>query len=563
MDDPVPFTTFITGVCNINTPRAQNEILGFANTFRALSNTTDEDLDNFVKETHSSNSARPANGKILIPASAVIALKSINFEIKDRIRCGAIPTIVMLNALNAAQIAICRTTRTNAMNAATAFRSSSLPDIEMPKFKEDKYEDFIVKFRDLIKRTASVHGGLSIEYLLRKTNGNYNTGGFVDRADKLRQCLRLTGPLFKTDSATLYSLYVQYVGTEGPGSNIINRFATSKDGYRCHHEFTAHYEDASFLENKASMARQAINNAKYYGERRTFTLDKYYQIMTTSFNDLEKAGTSYALNEAQKVTEFEGGLKNETALHWHLISRNAWKALPAHLQTFDAYYNTFSQYMSKFRTLSNTSSRTSQINQVNGRGRGRGGRGGRGRGGRGRGGRGRGRNGRGRGRGSYNPYSTARPIGTFTPEARIYDRDFWLSLTNEQKTAVQNLKVADGWVDSQTPPHGFVLDPNGYAVPNTRLVSAVTAMLAPTATVDASTIASNPAEAYAAPIVPPGPPPIIHTNASQAGNSFGRHGSASRAQVSATRTQAPVSRVSINGQAYAGPVFDAQGNRLN
>ena len=88
--------------------------------------------------------------------------------------------------------------------------------------------------------------------------------------------------------------------------------------------------------------------------------------MTTAFNYLERAGTAYALNDDQKVIEFKGGLKNDTALTWHLTSVTAWKALPAHLRTFDAYYNTFSQYMSKFCTLSNSSSRTSHINQING-----------------------------------------------------------------------------------------------------------------------------------------------------------------------------------------------------
>ena len=104
MDDPVLFNTFLTNVAGVNTPRVRNEIIGFAETFRALLASTEQELDTFVKTTHSSNSARANNAWILIPHSAVIILKSLLFELKDRERCDALPIAAMLQNLDQAQM---------------------------------------------------------------------------------------------------------------------------------------------------------------------------------------------------------------------------------------------------------------------------------------------------------------------------------------------------------------------------------------------------------------------------------------------------------------------------
>ena len=63
--------------------------------------------------------------------------------------------------------------------------------------------------------------------------------------------------------------------------------------------------------------------------------------------------------------------------------------------------------------------------------------------------------------------------GTFTPVAKIYAREECHALIQHQKQQVTDFKVAEDWVSSQTPPHGFVLDANGQPTPSTRLVAAV------------------------------------------------------------------------------------------
>ena len=82
MDDPVIFENFLLNVLGVNILNVRNEIVGFANNFASLLSVSDSEIDDFVKATHSSNSGRAAEARILISPNATIALKSILFELK-------------------------------------------------------------------------------------------------------------------------------------------------------------------------------------------------------------------------------------------------------------------------------------------------------------------------------------------------------------------------------------------------------------------------------------------------------------------------------------------------
>ena len=566
MDDQDIFTTFLTDVVGITVPRVLTELQAFANTFRALLASTDDELNSFIKNTHSSNSARVANAKILIPAGVVINLQSILFELKDRERCDALPNLEMLSNIDLLQLTVMRSQRALAIHDSVQDRLATLPVMAIPKLTDSNYDAFNTAFVALIARTMGI-SGTTLDYLTRTENGNFDSV-WDSRRTKLKACTMLTGPRFKRDSEALYSLFVQHVGTEGHGSNIVKQFKTTKNGYRCYHAFEAHFKNDSYLDNKATKADQAIQNATYKGDRRTFTLESYYSIMSNAFNDLSQSGPAHALNEQQKITKFENGLKDSTAISWAITAKIHWNTLPVALQTFDTFYNEFSKYMTKFKTMATPDTRTARIANLGtapgvdgGRGRGRGGRGrGRGRfGGRGFG-RGRGRHGRGgRGRG-FNPYSMSRDYtnGNFTPAAKIYNHDEWYNLSIQQKQQVVDLKAQQGWINGQTPPHGFVLNNNGNAVPSTRLISQVQ-----------QSISGNQSQGQSMIQLPPPPPPgraptippIIDTNASQAGATFGRRGTRQQNHHD-NNSVSNISMVSINGQSYSGAVYDSNGNRL-
>ena len=86
------------------------------------------------------------------------------------------------------------------------------------------------------------------------------------RTDKLKNCILFRGASFTQDRETLYSLYVQYVNTDGIGSNIINKYIRSKNGRQCYLYFESHFRNESYLTNKASAATASMNSAVYRGD---------------------------------------------------------------------------------------------------------------------------------------------------------------------------------------------------------------------------------------------------------------------------------------------------------
>ena len=85
--------------------------------------------------------------------------------------------------------------------------------------------------------------------------------------------------------------------------------------------FKSHFANVTYLQNKATSANQSLTNASYYGIRRNFIIETYYNIMTTAFNDLELSGLVHILIDSQKVTKFENGLKEENALKFSIAAK--------------------------------------------------------------------------------------------------------------------------------------------------------------------------------------------------------------------------------------------------
>ena len=96
---------------------------------------------------------------------------------------------------------------------------------------------------------------------------------------------------------------------------------------------------------------------------------------------MTQLGPAHSLTEPQKITKFESGLCDDKAINWLITAKNQCNQLPPAEQTFDLFYNEFSKYMSKMKTLLGTSTCTSRVANFNtNRGQGNRGHGGRGRG---------------------------------------------------------------------------------------------------------------------------------------------------------------------------------------
>ena len=111
----------------------------------------------------------------------------------------------------------------------------------------------------------------------------------------------------------------------------------------------------------ATLADKSLNEVKYRGERRNFTLGTYYDILSKNFNMLELAGIAHPLTEEQKIIKFKSRLKEDKAINYSITSKSIWRALLESQRTFDSYYNTFSSFMNKLHTLAQSNPRKVQL----------------------------------------------------------------------------------------------------------------------------------------------------------------------------------------------------------
>jgi hypothetical protein len=204
MNDPDCFRNFLEDACGITNDNAVNAITGFINTFQDLLTTTDSEINTFVQNTHSSNSARTRN-KISIPPGAVISIQAILFELKDRERCDALPTAETFDALTPAQMTILKQSRSNAIEQKKNRASANLPAMTVPKVTGNNYDEFITSFTTLANRQIGLND-LPLDYLMRENDPQPYNAIYALREEKMRACIIFRGDNFRVDRESLYSL---------------------------------------------------------------------------------------------------------------------------------------------------------------------------------------------------------------------------------------------------------------------------------------------------------------------------------------------------------------------
>ena len=451
MNDPAIFTAFVTNTLGVDQAVVRALIHNFVATFEELLVVTDDDIDTFVKDTHSANSARSAAQRVQIGTLVSQGLKSVLFELKDREICDSLPDANILERINADQLKVTRKNRADAKGHEKMRKAQSHPEMEVPKLTPTNWDEFDLAFTAAVRRQNAIIG-IPLDYLLRPSDvGNYQ-GAWATREEKIKNCAVVRGQAFEDDSETLYNLLVQHIGSTGTGSNMVAKYKKVKNGRKAYLELKSHFKTASYEETKASAAQTVLKNAHFDGARR-FTLQNYYDLITKAFVDLDEAGSVYALSEAQKINTFENGLREQTVISFSIAAKREWNQLPDVEQTFDAYYNSLSASYSRQQGLLHppgsrvSQGRVSQLNvsqggRYGGRGRGRGHRG-RGRGlGRGHGTGRAGRAGRGGRNNNYSPYEFGSRYGAFVPEARVYPHEQWRLLSSHQKKEIQDLKMS-------------------------------------------------------------------------------------------------------------------------
>ena len=128
-----------------------------------------------------------------------------------------------------------------------------------------------------------------------------------------------------------------------------------------------------------------------------------------------------------------------------------------------------------------------------------------------------------------------------------------------QKIRIQEIKADSDWTDGNTIPSGFIVDDIGYPTISNQLVSAIQSTISELNTV------SNATHEHVIVPLPPVPTgilipstPMVITDASSIGSSFGRSGSRQTIQYNSS-----ISSVTVDGFQYSRPIFDASSRIIN
>ena len=212
--------------------------------------------------------------------------------------------------IDAGPVNIMRRLRRYDLGDIASKKNVKLPYMKVPRLTNNNFEDWITEFSSVVGRQYSL-ADVTLDYLLLdKYVGDYNFA-WISRDEKIKNFISLNGTRYKHDKEGIHSLAVKHIDTNGCGSNIIIKHEHSKDG-----------RNDSYKKNLSTTANKSIGDARYHGERRTFTLETYYTIMSKDFNLLEQAGVAHNLTKEQKVIKFEAGLKEEKYISYSINAKS-------------------------------------------------------------------------------------------------------------------------------------------------------------------------------------------------------------------------------------------------
>ena len=160
---------------------------------------SDDEIDAFVTEVYNGNSARASNVKLLIGSNIVLGLKSILFELKDRNACDAFPSAAVLNALDANKVSFKRKFRRRAIISQSLSKDVTLPDMKVLKLTAQSFDDRNTSFTTVDGMQNSLTG-ISLDYLLRRSEIGYYGASWTTREEKLKHCIKLHGSRYKSDT---------------------------------------------------------------------------------------------------------------------------------------------------------------------------------------------------------------------------------------------------------------------------------------------------------------------------------------------------------------------------
>jgi hypothetical protein len=165
---------------------------------------------------------------------------------------------------------------------------------------------------------------------------------------------------------------VRHVTHGGPGWSWVQGFQRITDGRAAYLALKSHYLGEAYSSRIRAAADNTIDSSYYDGKSRSFTFEKYCEVLKAAFTDIEVSGEE--VSETRKVRVLLHGIRDkrlDTAVSQVM-------ATPALRDTFESALNFIARFADEMKSL-DTSGRAQQMRNVSavnirrgGRGSGRG-----------------------------------------------------------------------------------------------------------------------------------------------------------------------------------------------
>ena len=152
--------------------------------FDSLSTLNDSDIDEFIKSNKERN--RTAAHPNIFHNKIFQFLKSVLFEMKDRLQCGAIPDQATLDGIGPAYLTLLRANRNNALCALKNRRSNDVPSPSVVTLTNSNWREFRTSVTHSLSRIYGLHN-IPLTYVIQQDHGLYDDA-FDSRLERLVAC---------------------------------------------------------------------------------------------------------------------------------------------------------------------------------------------------------------------------------------------------------------------------------------------------------------------------------------------------------------------------------------
>jgi hypothetical protein len=283
-------------------------------------------------------------------------------------------------------------------------------DIDLPGklMKIEKVRDVLEDIDNyLIRKLGS--SGLPLSYIVRETvalDPNDDPGyGLPTPQEEMIARGPHNGVYYQQDNNEVWQM-IRHVTHGGPGWSWVQSFQRTCDGRQAYLVIKTHYLGESYSARIRAQADNIIETAFYDGKSRTFTFERYCEVLKSAFTDIEATGE--LVSETRKVRVLLHGIQDNRLSH----AKSQVLATPMLKETFESALYFIAQFQEEKRSYdANKSTNNRNVSAAN-------------------------RN------SSYKQNkSPAKPKRNMQVTDRYYTYSEWINLTEDQQRQVRELKA--------------------------------------------------------------------------------------------------------------------------